>query len=76
MAERREATAPRTVADRVSRYASEVEPAPDQIVALSVRVPESLRKRLRIAALQHDRETQKIVIEALEAWLDRHEQKS
>lgn len=72
---RRPATAARTVEDRVARMAGEVEPAVDQVVALSVRIPASLRKRLRIASLEQDKETQRIVAEAIEAWLDRHERR-
>jgi hypothetical protein len=73
--EPRKAPEPRTVEDRVSRMAGEVESAPDPMVALSTRIPESLRKRLRIAALTHDIEVQDAVAEALELWLSRRERR-
>ena len=44
-------------------------PAVDPLVPLSLRVPQSLRRRLRIACLQRDRSVQDVVAEALETWL-------
>jgi len=45
---------------------------PDDKVPLTIRVPGDLRRRLRIAAAQQDREMQDIAAEALTAWLDRN----
>lgn len=71
--ERRAAEPPRTVEERVSRMAGEPERKPDPLVPLSTRIPESLRKRVRIAALENDRDVQEVVAEALATWLARHE---
>lgn len=73
MVERRESPEPRTVEQRVSAMGGEVERRPDPLVPLSTRIPESLRKRIRIAALDNDRDVQDVVREALESWLGRHE---
>ena len=48
-------------------------PVVDPLVPLSVRVPASLRKRLRVSCLQHDRSVQEVVAEALETWLEQNE---
>ncbi len=71
---RRTAPPPRTVEAQVGRIAGgEPEPAPDPLVALSTRVPASLRKRLRIAALRRDVDVQDAIAEGIRLWLDRHE---
>ena len=45
---------------------------PDDKVPVTFRVPGDLRKRLRIAAAQQDREMQDIAAEALTTWLDQN----
>lgn len=47
-------------------------PAQDPLVPLSVRVPQSTRRRLRIAVFQIDGSVQDVVTEAVEAWLAEH----
>ena len=49
--------------------------AADPVVPLSVRVRQSLRRRLRVACLQNDRTVQEAVDEAVEAWLAQHERR-
>lgn len=73
--EPRPAAAARTVEDRVARMAGEPVTRPDPLVPLSTRIPETLRKRVKMAALDHDREVQSVVTEALETWLARHERR-
>lgn len=70
--ERRPAPEPRTVEATVGRMTGEA-PVSDPLVPLSTRVPESLRKRVRMAALSHDRDVQDVVAEALGSWLAKHE---
>lgn len=71
--QRREAVQPRTVEDRVTRMAGEAEVRRDPLVALSTRIPESIRKRVRMAALDNDKDVQDVVEEALRSWLAKHE---
>jgi len=66
----RSAVPPRTVEDRVVRMAGEPVKS-DPLVPLSTRVPESLRKRVRMAALEDDVDVQDFVAAALEEKLDR-----
>jgi hypothetical protein len=70
---RRDAATPRTVEDQVARMVGESEARHDPTVALSTRIPESLRKRLRLAALKHDLDVQDAVVDALKMWLAKHE---
>jgi predicted transcriptional regulator len=46
--------------------------ADDVKVAVTVRLHPDLRRRLRIAAAEQDRELQEIVAEAVSTWLDNH----
>lgn len=74
--QRRGAPAPRSVDATVSRMAAgEAPPTVDPQVPFSVRIPESLRKRVRVASVTDDRSTQDITAEALEAWLERRERR-
>jgi len=41
-------------------------------VAMTVRLHPDVRRRLRIAAAEQDREIQEIVAEAITEWLTRH----
>lgn len=41
----------------------------DELVAMTVRLPSGLHKRVRLAAVEHDLKLQELVAEALEAWL-------
>lgn len=45
-------------------------PADDKLVQLSVYVPESYRKRARIAAIKEGRSVSDVVREFLEGWFD------
>lgn len=74
MTERREAPAPRTVEGQLGKMTGgEPGPVSDPVVALSTRIPESVRKRLRIAALRNDMVVQDVVVEALRDWLTKHD---
>lgn len=66
----RSAVPPRSVEDRVVRMAGEPVKA-DPLVPLSTRVPESLRKRVRMASLEDDLDVQAFVAAALEEKLAR-----
>ena len=72
--DRREAPAPRTVEDRVARMGGEPETRPDPLVALSTRIPESLRRRVRRTAFDVDVDVQDAVADALRMWLAKNEQ--
>ena len=45
----------------------------DPEVVISVRAPESLRRRLKLASVATDTEMQQIVADAVAAWLDHRE---
>jgi predicted transcriptional regulator len=47
-------------------------PDSDEKVAVTVRVHPDLRRRLRIAAAEQNRELQDIVAEAVSEWLTKH----
>ncbi|MFI1831305.1 hypothetical protein ACH41E_33400 [Streptomyces sp. NPDC020412] len=49
--------------------ASEEKRSDDALVLISARVPESLRRRLRVYAAQHDRTVQGILDEAIDQYL-------
>lgn len=51
---------------------SDENPSPEEKVPMTFRVGVDLRRRLRIAAAEQDRELQDIAAEALDAWLKRH----
>lgn len=45
----------------------------EPLVALSTRIPESLRKQLKVASVLQEKDMQDVVTEALEDWLTKHE---
>ncbi len=72
--DRRDATPPRTVEGRVARLAGgEQEERTDPMVALSTRVPMSLRKRVRRTCFDVDVDVQDAVAEGLKMWLAKNE---
>lgn len=44
----------------------------DEKVSMTVRVHPDIRRRLRIAAAEDERELQDIIAEAIDDWLTRH----
>jgi predicted DNA-binding protein len=50
--------------------------APREGVAINARVPAEVRKRLRLAAIEDDRDIGAVVREALEAWLSARESRT
>ena len=58
------------VADVHEKAAKAARPADDKLVQLSIYVPESYRKRARMAALKEDRSVSDVVREFLENWFE------
>lgn len=59
----------------MGRISGEPIPDTDHLVALSTRIPASIRKAVRIAALDNDMDVQDVVTEALRTWLATHQRR-
>lgn len=57
--------------DKIEKKAAKAaRPSDDKLVQLSVYVPESYRKRARMAALKEDRSVSDVIREFLENWFE------
>ncbi len=58
-----------TTGDVASYLAGRTDAASERVVSLTTRIPESLRRRIRLTAMEQGRDVQDVAVEAWENWL-------